>query len=123
MTTTTDIIFLGCASEPTTPPGAGTPVSKLHMALSYVERGWPVLPCKPGGKEPLGQIAHRGAYDACCDPGWVRWVWSRYPEANVGLATGRAFDVIDVDDDRFGGLYLALMPTAPVVRTSRGYHF
>jgi len=93
------------------------------MALTYVELGWPVLPCKPGSKEPLGRIVHHGAYDACCDAQWVRWVWTKYPEANIGLATGRAFDVVDVDDDRFARLYLALMPTAPVVRTSRGYHF
>jgi hypothetical protein len=30
---------------------------------------------------------------------------------------------LHVDDERFARLYLALMPTAPVVRTSRGYHF
>jgi hypothetical protein len=120
---TADTIFLGYASEPATSSGVGTPVSYRDMALSYVERGWPVLPCKPGSKEPLGRIVHHGAHDACCDPGWVRWVWERYPDANVGLATGRAFDVVDVDDYRFAGVYLALMPIAPVVRTSRGYHF
>ena len=34
------------------------------------------------------------------------------------LTTGHGFDVVDCDDDRFVGLHLAMLPTAP----SWGYH-
>jgi len=34
---------------------------------------------------------------ASADPATVRGWWRRWPGANVGLATGRRFDVLDVD--------------------------
>jgi hypothetical protein len=115
-------VFLASGSVPTTPAQPVLPISHLDAALAYASWGWPVLPCKPGTKEPLGRVVHHGAHDARCDREWVEWVWTTYPDANVGIATGIVVDVVDVDDDSFAGLYLAMLPTAPVVRTSRGYH-
>jgi len=118
-----NVHFLGCAPGPPTLPWTSWRVDPLVAALAYAELGWPVLPCKPRGKEPIGQIVHHGALDARRDPEWIKWVWTRCPEANVALATGHAFDVVDVDDQRFEGLYLALLSTTPLVRTGRGLHF
>jgi len=118
----TETIFLASGSVPATAPPAVLPGSLLDAALAYAERGWPVLPCKPGSKEPLGRVVHRGAHDARCDRDWVRWVWTRYPDANIAIATGLVCDVVDVDEERFAGLYSAMLPTAPVARTSRGCH-
>lgn len=68
-------------------------------ALWYASIGWPVFPIQPNGKQPL--IAKRdggkGLHDATTDPQQVREWWTKYPEANIGCATGIAFDVIDVD--------------------------
>ena len=72
--------------------------------------GWPVFPLKPRGKQPL--TAH-GFKDAVTDPATIADWWTRWPEANIGVPTGRTvaggcgYDVIDVD----GRLGLALLAT------------
>ena len=68
-------------------------------ALAYAARGWPVFPLKPGQKVPL--IAKRdggsGVYDATIDPEQIKAWWTRTPDANIGLACGSYFWVLDVD--------------------------
>jgi hypothetical protein len=88
----------------------------LEAALGYAARGIPVFPvhwprpipdgaslacsCRRGpacdrpAKHPL--VRH-GIHDATCDPGQLERWWSRWPQANVGLATGVVFDVLDID--------------------------
>jgi hypothetical protein len=88
----------------------------LEAALGYAARGIPVYPahwpcCIPGGtslacscrrgaacdrpaKHPL--VRH-GLHDATTHAGQLERWWSRWPQANVGLATGVVFDVLDID--------------------------
>jgi hypothetical protein len=74
--------------------------SGLSLALEYAERGWPVFPCRPRGKEPL---TGHGFKQATTDPGEIEALWATYPEANVAIATGEAgLLVLDVDP-RHGG--------------------
>jgi len=69
----------------------GTP----GRALDYARRGWPVFPCRPGGKEPA---TRHGFKDATTDPDRIRAWWNRLPDANVAIATGwPGPDVLDVD--------------------------
>jgi hypothetical protein len=63
-------------------------------ALAYADRGWPVLPLRRHGKAP--RLKH-GLLDATTEQGPVRAMWTRWPDANIGLLTGVAFDVLDVD--------------------------
>jgi hypothetical protein len=125
----------------------------LHAALAYAERGIPVLPlhhpvvrapvapgalavvgcscgspaCGSVGKHPL---AERGRDDATTDPDRLAWWWRRFPLANVGLATGVAFDVLDVDSSQavsslrwFTVAYVA-KGRGPLARTGGdGWHF
>jgi hypothetical protein len=64
-------------------------------ALEYASRGWPVFPCRPGGKEPA---TRHGFRDASTDPSQIRGWWRRHPEANLAVATGTPGpDVLDVD--------------------------
>jgi Bifunctional DNA primase/polymerase, N-terminal len=65
-------------------------------AVAFAKQGIPVFPCVPGGKQPL---TTRGFHDASADLARVREWWSRTPEANVGLPTGRASGVLVVDVD------------------------
>jgi hypothetical protein len=88
----------------------------LEAALGYAARGIPVYPvhwpqptpnrvslacscsrgpeCDRPAKHPL--LRH-GVKEATTDPDRIgRW-WHRWPQANVGLATGVCFDVLDVD--------------------------
>jgi len=77
----------------------------LTAALGYAAVGWPVFPCKPLGKAPLGALVHRGVLDASTDPATITAWWSRCPAANVAVACGAPGpDVLDVDtkDGRAG---------------------
>jgi Bifunctional DNA primase/polymerase, N-terminal len=88
----------------------------LDAALSYAARGIPVYPVHwprptPGGASlacscPRGPSCDRpakhplvrhGIHDATRNPAQLERWWSRWPHANVGLATGIIFDALDVD--------------------------
>lgn len=75
--------------------------SLMAVALQYAARGWPVLPCEPRGKKPL--TAH-GFKDATTDAPTIHSFWDKWPNANIGIATGITSDVFVVDvDPRNGG--------------------
>jgi len=77
----------------------------LAAALRYAAAGWPVFPCKPRGKAPLGVLVHRGLLDATTDPAIITRWWARCPAANIAVACGAPGpDVLDVDtkDGRAG---------------------
>jgi len=86
-------------------------MSKLGTAaLEYAQNlGWRVHPLRPDGKEPL--LPH-GVHDATNNPEQVRRHWSRWPNANIGVATGAgSIDVLDIDV-KFGGKGLHLAEQA-----------
>ncbi len=68
----------------------------LDCALKYAKRGWAVFPCKPGGKAPLTQ---NGFKDASRDPKQIKRWWRKWPEANIGIATGALSGLVVVDVD------------------------
>ena len=89
----------------------GLPEALLEAALHYARQGWPVLPlhsvregrCSCGrdcdraaGKHP--RSAH-GVRDASVDEAVVRAWWARWPDANLGLATGHASGLVVLDID------------------------
>jgi hypothetical protein len=77
------------------------PPRLLDAALAYVAWGWPVFPCRPWAKTPAlsRKDGGHGLHDATLDPEQIRDWWWRWPLANIGVATGHAFDVVDVDPD------------------------
>lgn len=91
-----------------------------ESAILYASRGWPVFPLVPGTKTPA---TPHGFRDATTDVDITRERWASLPNANIGIATGHRFDVLDVDQigyredslDAFG-----LGPT--VVTPSGGFH-
>jgi Bifunctional DNA primase/polymerase, N-terminal len=122
-------------------PMADNPL--LNAALDYAARGVPILPVhcptlRPGreiacscgdpacgsiGKHP---ITTHGLNDASTSREQVEWWWRRFPQANIGLATGHLFDVLDVDGPT-GERSMARLsakhsfgPPGPLVRTGRG---
>src|ERR1700757_5358679 len=68
----------------------------LDAALGYAARGWAVFPTAPGAKRPL--TAH-GVKDATTDPVAILAWWSKWPDANVGIATGAASNLVVFDVD------------------------
>jgi hypothetical protein len=70
----------------------------LRRALKYAAADWPVFPCKPGDKVPLGALVPNGVKNATVDPAVITSWWERCPTANVAIATGgNAPDVLDFD--------------------------
>jgi Bifunctional DNA primase/polymerase, N-terminal len=53
--------------------------------------------CGQPGKHPLGSLVPHGVKDATCNRARILAWWTRHPQANIGLATGHRFDVLDVD--------------------------
>jgi hypothetical protein len=66
----------------------------LDQALDLAAQGYRVLPLRRGAKIPNLSEWQRLA---TTDPATIRKWWNRHPNANVGLATGSTFLVIDVD--------------------------
>ena len=80
-------------------------------ALSYARRGWRVFPlqslragrctcgraeCSTAAKHPLTK---HGLKDATLDEAAIKTWWSRWPWANVGIATGEGSGIVVVDVD------------------------
>ena len=121
--------------------------SLLGYAITYARVGWPVLPvhgwirdrcsCREGldcphpAKHP---IIGRWQKEATTDETTIEKWWWQWPWANIGLATGHAFDVLDLDSpEAFVRLWVAsgcegkpdldvLTGGAPTVKTPRGWH-
>lgn len=98
-----------------------TVTTPSHTAAhEYLARGWAVLPlfstidrtcgcgdpqCKNPGKHPLGSLVYNGLHGASKFPAQIdKWWWTR-PEANIGIRTGAASNlvVIDIDDKAHEG--------------------
>lgn len=99
-----------------------------QAALDYAQRGWAVFPLQERSKEP----AVAGAYKAATsNMATVLAWWARWPDANIGLATGRVSGVwvIDLDGDEGRASWEQLAEEHPevvdetlVASTGKGYH-
>jgi hypothetical protein len=86
--------------------------------------------CGQVGKHPLGSLVPHGVNDASCNRARLLAWWSSHPQANIGLATGYRFDVLDVDSPageraiRQLAAIHGLASSGPLVRTGGGgWHF
>ncbi len=88
----------------------------LEAALRYAEHGWAVIPvhhphgggcsCGRGGCTSVGKHPRTssGLNDATRDPGAISRWWTRWPNANIAVATGPASGLLVLDID---------LPTGP----------
>ena len=114
----------------------------LEAGLHYASLGLHVLPlynvlagggsgcgrpsCHSAGKHPRTK---RGCKDASANSSQIEAWWSKWPGANIGIATGAISGIVVVDIDGAEGRATlqtlidahGLFPT-PVVRTARGWH-
>jgi hypothetical protein len=121
----------------------------LDAALGYAARGIPVYPIHwprptPDGTSlacscPRGRYCDRpakhplvwhGVKDVSRDPAQLARWWQRWPDANIGLATGIVFDALDVDGLQGMAALRDRVPTArrrhpgPLVATGGGgWHY
>jgi hypothetical protein len=124
----------------------GIPVLPLHYPLPHRSGLQPVggdqqpavgvgcscrdSSCGQVGKHPLASLVPHGVKDATTNRARVLAWWTRYPLANIGLATGHRFDVLDVDGPAGTEAIRELAAThgfqssGPLVRTGGGgWHF
>ena len=114
----------------------------MEAALGYAKKGWHVFPvywrtpdgrcscrksiddgCSPA-KHPLTK---HGLLDATTDETVIRGWWTKWPSANIGIATGEVSNLAVVDLDgpntqtllKREGIFL---PETATVQTGRGYH-
>lgn len=78
---------------------ARQPPDLVAAAIRYAENGWPVFPLAKRSKAPAipKDKGGKGFKQATNDPVRIQRWWTKHPDHNIGLATGHAFDVIDVD--------------------------
>jgi hypothetical protein len=86
--------------------------------------------CGQPAKHPLGSLVPHGVKDATTNRARILAWWTRHPQANIGLATGHRFDVLDVDGPQGQAAMRALATeyglasSGPLVRTGGGgWHF
>jgi len=65
-----------------------------YAARAYASMGWPVLPLVKREKRPANL---NGLTGASTDLDQIEAWWQHWPQANIGLRTGDAFDVLDLD--------------------------
>ena len=99
-------------------------MGNLTAALAYTNINYPVFPIRVNAKTPLTQ---HGFKDATTDQAQVKEWWSQWPDANIGLATGKpsGISVVDVDgQEGVDSIKMLGLPKTWTVRTPRGtgYH-
>lgn len=102
----------------------------LDEALKYANNfDWAVFPVIPKEKKPLTQ---NGFHDATKNPSEIESFWERWPNANIGIATGNisGFWVLDIDGelgqknlDNLQDLYGELPETRTVRTGGGGLHY
>ncbi len=79
--------------------------------------------CGSAGKHP--RLRH-GLHDASGQPQIIRGWWQRWPDANIGLATGQVLDVCDIDTNdglrQVLDILEVIRPPGPLIRTGNGWH-
>ena len=101
----------------------------LDVALDYADQGWRVLALVADKKIPINDrdLQPNGSLSATTDRDHIRELWEKYPDANIGIATGETsgLTVVDLDGQE---AQLALdaaglpLPVTYTVKTRKGYH-
>jgi hypothetical protein len=99
-------------------------------AFAYAARGWSPIPIEPRGKRPL--VPWLEFQQRIADAGEIAAWFARWPDANVGIVTGRVSGIVVVDvDAQHGGLaslreleraHGALPPTVQAITGGGGRH-
>jgi Bifunctional DNA primase/polymerase, N-terminal len=127
----------------------GIPVLPVHHPVAHLQGARPVpagqpleaprwwtacscgdRACSQFAKHPIGALVPHGVKDATTNRARVLAWWTSHPQANIGLACGHRFDVLDVDGPAGAHAIQELAAThslqssGPLVRTGGGgWHF
>ncbi len=81
------------------------PVTKspIHYALDFAQKSMPAFPLQVRDKKPMPNS--NGFKDATTDETIINTWIAQYPHANIGIATGGWFFVLDIDINHYAGKY------------------
>ena len=119
-----------------------TAPSLLECALQFAERKWHVFPlhsvqdsrCTCGrdcGKNAGKHPRVKGGFKvATTDARQIEAWWQKWPDSNIGIATGAVSGIVVIDIDGANGLATlqalvaqhGALPQTPIVKTARGWH-
>ena len=97
-----------------------------EAALGIFQQGFPVIPVNRSTKRPL--VVWQGYQRHLPTEEQIKGWWARWPDANIGMITGRisGLVVVDADSEEATSRFLSAYPEAQVTRqaeTGRGRHF
>lgn len=96
----------------------------ISSATSYLSYGWSLLPIQAREKKPL--IKWEGFQHRLPTKTELTDWWNRWPDANVGIITGKVSGLIVLDVDGEAGrasLVGRPLPATVIARTGRGFHY
>jgi len=91
----------------------------LDYALAYARNGWKVFPLAVKDKVPLIKDG-RGCLDATTEREQILKWWAKCPSANIGIATGESFFVLDIDPKNNGNLWLETVELPDTIQQQTG---
>ena len=103
-------------------------MNKIDYALEYARRGWFVLALQDDAKAPISHEMQRsGSKDATNDENKIKMLWELFPNANIGVATGKASGLTVLDLDGMEAVEELQeikyeFPETYTVKTPRGWH-
>jgi|ERR1044071_1786247 hypothetical protein len=99
----------------------------INEALIYAQQGFSVIPLKPRDKRPL--VTWEPFQNMIASISTVKFWWEQWPNANIGIVTGKISGIVVVDCDSMAGLkrvrnYIraTLVGKIPMASTSAGVH-
>jgi putative DNA primase/helicase len=94
------------------------------IAMIYREHNWSVIPLQARGKRPI--IRWEPYQTRLAAPEQVMEWWTRWPGANIGIATGAISGIVVLDVDGQEGIETLAehgLPVTPMSHTGKGAHF
>ena len=99
----------------------------LESALELWRSGFSIIPIQPGGKRPLVPWTEYQSRRPTEEE--IHQWWQQYPNANIGIVTGKISGIVVIDldldkgDNESGAKIYEQAPTDLIVKTGRGgYH-
>lgn len=92
----------------------------LNLAISYLQRGWSILPC---GKNKIPLISWKEFQTRMPTEEEVKRWFKQFPEAQVGIITGKISNLTVVDFEKGADPSLIPQDTMIVSTGGGGYHY
>lgn len=97
----------------------------LKHVIEYLSRGWGVIPIASRSKQPPRDFSWKEFQERRATESEVKNWWSKWPQANIGITTGKVSGIVVLDLDTVLAVETAKekgIPMSPTAATGGGYH-